>query len=154
MNTNSSSFLCCFDTSTLPPAFNSHKQLPHNTKAAASKFGCPHSTPWFSISVWIWKCPGGSKDPTAAPEPAGLRTCLIELYSNNLQQVCGLSSAVLICETGEGQILPFFPSLLAGFAGAVWTLVGSLFGSGHTHTLSSKQCYYSQHSFIYVLRCS
>ncbi len=85
------------------------------------------STPWFSISIWIWKghCSRWASWP---------RTCLIELYCNNLHYISGSSSAVLMSETGEGQILPFFPSPLAGFTGAVWTLVWSLFGSGDTHT--------------------
>lgn len=94
-------------------------QLPRKTNAAAAaacKFGRLHSLILLSLNLEV---SGGGKDPAAAAEPAGPRTCLIELYSNNLHHISGSSSEVLMSETGEGQILPFFPSLLAGFAGAV-----------------------------------
>lgn len=72
----------------------------------------------------------GLVDTVLPPSPGGH---LIELYGYNLLKVCKLSSALLICEAAEGQILPVFPcQSWQDFYGAVRTLVRSLFGRTHT----------------------
>lgn len=64
---------------------------------------------------------------------------MIELYARNLLKVCGLSSALLICETAEGQILPISPHQSWQDLQELSEHLSGLYLDVHTHTLTLTQ---------------